>query len=98
MKRLRIILVVLAALLVGVVIICLVQPKEPSYQGRKLSEWLSDYGEAGWNWDSFHNIEATQQAAERAVKEIGNKRHPNSFAMATSQKILRCKTDWMLSF
>jgi hypothetical protein len=42
MKLRRIIFILLAVLLLSVVVFCLLQPGEPSYQGRKLSDWLND--------------------------------------------------------
>jgi hypothetical protein len=76
MKRLRIILISLAVLLVGVLVLCLVQPKEPSYQGRKLSEWLRYYYESGWDLDKFADVGASTRASEHAVKEIGTNAIP----------------------
>ena len=81
MKRLRIIIILLAVLFTGIFVIYLIQPKEPSYQDRKLSEWLADYSlartpSAETGHDLVPNREATMKAAERAVKAIGTNAIP----------------------
>src|SRR5579871_634069 len=77
MKRWRIILIVFALLVVGVLVVCLSKPSEPSYQGRKLSEWLADCVPMGHsNQVPIMKPYETRQAAETAVKEIGTNAIP----------------------
>src|ERR1700722_2327691 len=80
MKRLRIIFILLAILLIGVLVIYLVQPKEPEYQGRKLSTWIRVYQEQQKSSADLNladpNRAVPMTAAERAIKEIGTNALP----------------------
>src|ERR1700722_11148009 len=77
MKRLRIILILLVVFLAGALVIYLVQPKEPSYQGRTLSEWINDYDFAGTWPNRIDPVQqSNKQTAIHAIKEIGTNAVP----------------------
>src|ERR1700722_3235020 len=79
MKRPRVILILFAILLLGVLVFCLIQPREPSYHGRKLSEWLRDYGGNSRGLVSAigrSGVRGPTDAAEQAVRAIGTNAIP----------------------
>jgi hypothetical protein len=66
-KRRHILLLLAAALLAGAVIVALIPAREPSYGGRKLSEWLRLYMEGG---------RPAQEQARHAIRQIGTNAIP----------------------
>jgi hypothetical protein len=76
LKRLSLISIIVAVLLIGWLVLNLVHSPEPSYQGRKLSEWISEYQEAEWNHQKYPDSSATKQTARQAVKAIGSNAVP----------------------
>ncbi|HWY74833.1 MAG TPA: HEAT repeat domain-containing protein [Verrucomicrobiae bacterium] len=46
-KRIRIVLVIAGVVIASVLVLEALRPREPVYQGRKLSQWLNDYNRAG---------------------------------------------------
>ena len=76
MKRLRFILIVLAVFLAGAVVINAVRRPEPSYQGRTLSQWMSDVAPHFSNGMATPKPAEVRQAAEIAVKAIGSNAVP----------------------
>jgi|SRR5579859_8041840 len=85
MKRWRIILIVFALVAVGVLVVCLVQPAEPSYQGRKLSDWLADCTITVSNGVTIEKPDEIGLAAVRAVKEIGTNAIPYLLCLLKSE-------------
>src|ERR1700722_1364899 len=63
MKRIRIIVMVVAVMVIGVVAIAIFRDREPRYQERTLTEWI-EYDIKKRASDPEH------QAAERAVKQM----------------------------
>ncbi len=89
MKRLRIILIVLAVLLVGVVVFCILQPKEPSYQGKTLSQWLANYEvarDAGLSQEENARLDELQHATDDAVRHMGTDALPFLAKMLTEKE------------
>src|ERR1700730_7870815 len=78
MKRIRLIGIVVAVILLGGLAIAIYRAREPRYQGRTLSEWIRD-GASALNTfrmnptaNPFHpETDPDWQAASHAVKEIG---------------------------
>jgi hypothetical protein len=79
MKRLRIIIILLAVLLTGVFVIYLVQPSEPSYQGRKLSAWLKGYYSYSLGWFGQHDKE------DEALRQMGTNAIPFLMKMSKTE-------------
>src|SRR5581483_7455941 len=69
MKRIRIIVMVVAVVVIGVVAIVCFRAREPRYQGRTLSEWI---------WVGTDHIETSPEWSEanNAVKQIGTNAIP----------------------
>lgn len=76
MKRLRLIAMVVAFLLLGLLAFRPTDPKEPEYKGRKLSEWLNDNQHNASHTNSIQDSEAVWKTTEHAVKEIGTNAIP----------------------
>ena len=76
MKRLRVILVFVAVLLGGLLVILFSRPGEPSYQGRRLSQWLDEYEATAFMRVQSTDTKARSQAAHHAVKMIGTNAIP----------------------
>jgi hypothetical protein len=74
-QRLWFILVSVIVLLLGWLLIFPSGPKEPSYQGRKLSEWLIDH-ETAADPKKFPDPFSTLRTTEHAVAEIGTNAIP----------------------
>lgn len=62
MKRLGIIVIVAGFLITGWVVFQPAKPKEPSYQGRTLMQWLIEYRKAE-NFPTLPNATANREAA-----------------------------------
>jgi hypothetical protein len=77
MKLLRIVGIAAAAMVAAWLVICFTTPKQPSYQGRKLSEWID--GSQGGSEFSHANgtmTYADTQAFHHAVRKIGTNAIP----------------------
>jgi hypothetical protein len=59
--------------------------KEPSYQGRTLSQWVSIYF-SGYSGDSPHATLKEDDAAERAIKEMGTNTFPTLITWLSEDK------------
>ena len=59
--------------------------KEPSYQGRTLSQWIGVYF-SGYSGDSPHATLEEDEAAERAIKEMGTNTFPTLMAWLSEDK------------
>jgi hypothetical protein len=84
-RRLWLIVIVGGVLLVGWLMLRPTGPKEPSYQGRKLSAWLNVYDSAQANYQNYQNNEATKQEAGRAIKKIGTNAIPTLLKWAQTK-------------
>ncbi len=101
MKRLRIILISLAVLLVGVFVLCLVQPKEPSYQGRELSEWIDEFSASLKKLRTETAAKSAIEADIHAIKQIGTNAIPTLLKWAqakepTLKTNIKTKMNWLL--
>ena len=69
-------MIIVVVLLLGWLVFRPTEPKEPSYQGRKLSEWIDEWAETTWKITPSLDDKATSQAAKVAVKVIGTNALP----------------------
>jgi len=76
MKRLRVIVIAAVVLFLGWLLSHRIEPREPSYQGRRLSTWIYDYFDATRPHSKFPDPRATRQAAQHAIKEMGTNAIP----------------------
>ena len=67
-KRRRVGLFVVLGLVAVAIGFFALRPREPVYQGKRLSEWLADFNRAGRG--------QIDQAAERAIRQIGTNALP----------------------
>src|SRR5581483_9804615 len=63
MKRLRLIVMVVAVMVMGVVAIACFRAREPRYQGRTLSDWINSV-------ESTQDVDPDRQAASHAIKQM----------------------------
>src|SRR5215510_13709512 len=73
-KRRFYLLLIGAVVVIGVLVAVVSGPREPEYNGRKLSEWVDDYNRDAWysSYRKFHS----QVAAEEAIKHAGTNALP----------------------
>jgi hypothetical protein len=60
-------------------------PKEPTYQGRTLSQWISVYF-SGYSGDSPHATSEEDEAAEQAIRAMGTNTFPTLIAWLSEDK------------
>jgi len=75
MKRLRLILILLTVIVVGCAALLFTGPKEPSYQGKTLTEWLYDRGSGS---------DPARIASISAIQSLGTNMMPALLRMARS--------------
>ena len=78
MKRIRLIVIVVAVIVLGVVAFAIFRAREPRYQGRTLSEWIEDGEKTSDKFSRYAGSTAKKleadpdwQRASHAVKQIG---------------------------
>ncbi|MDB6122823.1 MAG: hypothetical protein JWQ71_1816, partial [Pedosphaera sp.] len=83
MKRLRLILIIVALLVVGWLVFRPARPKEPSYQGKRLTEWLEYLDQSSFGPRTYPSFSRRQSAtteeyktAKRAIQSIGTNAIP----------------------
>lgn len=83
----RILLAVAATIVIAGVCVCALRPREPVYQGKRLSGWLNEMEEL----QSFPSIGRAQRwgRAEEAVRQMGTNAMPQLLQM------LRVKDSWL---
>ncbi len=90
MKRLRVIAIVVAVLLAGCLVIYFATPKEPSYQGRTLTQWFWKFNRlrgdvAAYDTTLPPHLEEFK-SSERAIRAIGTNAIPTLLAWVRDAK------------
>src|SRR5205809_3072192 len=76
MRKRRLYVLLIAALaLIGVLFAVLSGPREPEYQGRKLSEWVERYTNGGWRLVSADVFE--EEEPNNAIRHLGTNTIPH---------------------
>ncbi len=76
MKRLRLILILLAVILLGCVALLFIGPKEPSYHGKTVSEWIRKF------WEDSSASMHFEAESEQAILAIGTNALPTLLRLA----------------
>jgi len=106
MKRIRLIVIVVAVILLGGLAIAIFRAREPRYQGRTLSEWIESteprpwYAYGNWNYTFSRSPDInapTWQPATHAVLEMGPDAIPFllKWTHARDSKLKLKLNDWL---
>src|SRR5262245_51011615 len=81
-RQVRIFFIAITAILV---IIFFLMPKQPGYQGRRLTDWLSAYRESVYHENGSTTTAVDTKTAEQAIRVIGTNAIPVLLKLASSE-------------